>query len=77
MDITSEDEADTAFENLKLWKQSEQWTKKNSQFIPYLVNWLSRGAWRTKPKKIVSGGNRELDDEEREAIRRMLEEGSE
>lgn len=77
MDITSEDEADTAIENLKLWKQSEQWTKKNGQFIPYLDNWLSRGAWRTKPKKIVSSGNRELDDEEREAIRRMLGEGSE
>lgn len=74
MEITSEEDADQAMENLKLWKQSEQWTKDNGQYVPYLDNWLNRGIWRTKPAKmaIPYGASRELDAAEIEAIQRML-----
>lgn len=75
-EITSEEDADQAMESLKLWKQSEQWTKDNGQYVPYLDNWLSRGIWKTRPKKLVTSGSRELDDEELEAIRRMMKEGN-
>lgn len=77
MDITSPEDADTAFENLALWKRSEQWTKSGGQYVPYLENWLSRGIWNKKPKKLVGAQKRELDSDEQEAIRRMLEEGEE
>lgn len=74
MEITSEEDADTAIANLELWKQSDQWNKDGGQYIPYLNNWMGRGIWKTRPKKLVTSGSRELDDEEREAIRRMLSE---
>ena len=74
--ISSEADADQAMENLKLWKQSEQWTKDNGQYVPYLDNWLSRGIWRKKPSKmaIPKGASGELGEAELEAIRRVLAE---
>lgn len=76
MEITSEEDADQAMENLKLWKQSEQWTKDNGQYMPYLDSWLKRGIWRTKPAKmaIPYGASGELGEAELEAIRRVLAE---
>ena len=76
VEITSEEDADRAMENLRLWKQSAQWTKDNGQYVPYLDNWLSRGIWRTKPAKMVIpyGASGELGEAELEAIRRVLAE---
>lgn len=77
MEITSEDDADTALTNLSLWKQSEQWNKDCGQYVPYLNNWLERGIWNSKPTKLVKAGFRELDDDERRAIQRMMAESAE
>lgn len=61
-------------ENLKLWKQSEQWNKDDGKYIPYLCNWILRGTWREKPAKMVipKGASGELGEAELEAIRRVL-----
>ena len=71
-EITSEEDADQALENLRLWKQSEQWTKDGGQYVPYLDNWLNRGIWRTKPAKMVGTTPRALDEDEIAAIHRMF-----
>lgn len=34
---------------LEKWKQSDQW--KDSQFIPYPANWLSKRLWESPPKE--------------------------
>lgn len=71
--MTSED-VDTALENLREWKRSEQWIKEAGQYIPYLSNWLQRGIWRTRPAKyaVPIGASGELGEAEIEAIRRVL-----
>lgn len=63
-------------ENLKLWKQSEQWNKDDGKYIPYLCNWILRGTWRERPAKmaIPKGASGELGDAEMEFIRRALAE---
>lgn len=75
----SPEDADVAMENLKLWKQSEQWAKDGGQYIPRLNNWLLRGTWQGKPAKmaIPSGASRELGEAELDAIRRVLNENQE
>lgn len=73
--IQTPENAKTAEENLELWKRSEQWTKDGGKYIPYLCNWLLRGAWRTKPAKMdkgVSYGCTGLGEAELEAIQRIL-----
>lgn len=74
MEITSPEDADMALENLSLWKQSEQWVKDGGQYVPFLDNWLNRGIWRTRPKKMAVsyGASGELGEAEMEAIRRVL-----
>lgn len=63
-------------ENLPLWKQSEQWAKEDGQFIPYLANWIARGAWQRKPEKmaIPKGASGVFGQAELEAIRKILAE---
>lgn len=63
-------------ENLRLWKQSEQWEKEDGKYIPYLVNWIARGAWQRKPEKmaIPKGASGVLGQAELEAIRKILAE---
>ena len=73
-EITSSEAAATALENLAQWKRSEQWTKEGGRYVPYLDNWLSRGTWKEKPKKLAGGHARELDEDEILAIQRMLSE---
>ncbi len=75
-EIASEEDSDLAVENLRLWKQSEQWAKDNGQYVPYLDNWLNRGTWRTRPTKMAVpyGATGELGEAELEAIRRVLRE---
>ena len=79
MDITSHDEAVEAMENLKCWKQSEQWRKNGGQFVPYLCNWLLRGTWRVRPTNVAipQGASGVLGEAELEAIRRVLEQDME
>ena len=74
IDITSEEDADTALANLLLWKQSEQWNKDGGQYVPYLNNWLERGIWRSKPTRLVKNGPRELDEDDIRAIQRLMAE---
>lgn len=75
-EITSSESAATALENLAQWKRSEQWTKEGGRYVPYLDNWLIRGTWKEKPKKLAGGQARELDEDEILAIQRMLSEDS-
>lgn len=74
MEILAPEDADEAMERLKDWKQSEQWSKDGGQYIPYMDNWLGKGIWRQKPKKMAvpKGASGELGEAELEAIRRIL-----
>lgn len=64
--------------NLDAWKRSGQWTEDGDRYIPKAVNYLSdEGYWKhapALPKSAAPSGPRELDADEREAIRRMMEE---
>ena len=71
--VWSDDDLRTAYRNLEAWKLSEQWTKENGRFIPFLRNWIERGEWKIQPDKQTQG-RRELDEYEIEAIRRLMEE---
>ena len=73
-EVHSPEDTDKVMANLALWKKSEQWTKDGGQYIPYLVNWLERGIWNTKPPETNLKERRDLDEDELEAIRRMMEE---
>lgn len=73
--ITTDQDRQTAMENLALWKGSEEWRKEGGRYVPYLANWLERGAWMTKPASRSSspwGASGELGTAELEAIRRIM-----
>lgn len=58
-------------------KCSEQWSKDNGQFIPNPATWLNQERWNDELPEAKSGGNyapgeRNLDADEQEAIRRMM-----
>lgn len=76
---TSEEAAQQMLDSLRVWKQSEQWDKDGGKYIPYLVNWILRGTWKTKPSKLAipKGASGELGEAELEAIRRVLAQPSE
>ena len=63
-----------AFENLTLWKQSEQWAKDAGQYVPYLSNWIVRGTWAVRPAKLAvpTGASGQLGEAELEAIQQVL-----
>ena len=73
--ICTMDDCRLMAENLKLWKQSEQWNKDDGKYIPYLSNWILRGTWKEKPAKMAvpKGASGELGAAELEFIRRALE----
>lgn len=52
--VCTEDDVKLMSENLELWKRSEQWGKDGGKYIPYLVNWILRGTWQTKPAKLAT-----------------------
>lgn len=64
--------------NLEAWKRSGQWTEDGDRYIPKAVNFLTdEGYWKhapVPPKTAAQTGPRDLDADEREAIRRMMEE---
>lgn len=72
--ISTMDDCLLMAENLKLWKQSEQWNKDDGKYIPYLCNWILRGTWREQPAKTTmpKGASGELGEAELEFIRRAL-----
>lgn len=67
-----------ARQNLEYWKRSRQWSKAGGQYIPYFVNFLSRGLWRQIPREegsLLPSGV--LGEAELENIRRTIAEGGE
>lgn len=74
--VRSDADGNLALENLRLWKQSDRWTKEEGRYIPRLDNWLSRGEWKTPPPRMTTpkGASGELGEAELEAIRRVLAE---
>lgn len=71
--ILSQEDLNGALCALEAWKRSEQWAKDGGQYVPYLCNWLERGIWRSMPPDALPR-ERGLDDDEQDAIRRMMEE---
>lgn len=53
---------------IELWKNSEQWSKENGQYIPQPYTWLNRGGWddvvanETSTNTIISNINDGWDD---------------
>lgn len=71
------DKTETAtfiLDSLGAWKQSEQWNKDGGKYTPYLVNWLLRMTWKTKPERmeVPKGASGEMGEAELAAIRRVL-----
>ena len=73
MEIRNED-GSRIMESLDAWKRSEQWLKSGGQYVPYLVNWLKNKRWQIMPDPDPGTAPRALDEDEMEAIRRMMEE---
>lgn len=59
-------------------KKSEQWRKNSGQFIPHASTWLNGRRWEDQmaPAAGMTTG-RKLDDDEVEAIRKMMSSGKE
>ena len=53
-------------------KKSPQWQKDNGQFIPHPATWLNGQRWEDQPFVEQQSGKRELDEDERRCIERML-----
>ena len=70
--IVSEADRAKAMESLEAWKLSEQWNKADGQYIPMLVNWLTKGQWETIPQPANGMKPRALDADEMAAIRQMM-----
>ncbi len=62
---------------LASWKASERWQEDKGRYIPRGAKWLSEGYWRSPPELMQKENNsgRELDSDEAEAIKRMMEDG--
>jgi hypothetical protein len=61
---------------LESQKKSSQWTKDNGQFIPHAATWLNGKRWEDQLSVDRAGyvnGQRQLDNDEIEAIRRMMD----
>ena len=61
---------------LEAQKKSSQWTKDNGQFIPHAATWLNGKRWEDQLAVDRAGyvnGQRQLDNDEIEAIRRMMD----
>lgn len=72
--VKGEEDVVVLMENLKAWKQSQQWHKDGGRYIPLLCNWLLRGIWKGKPLALglPMGASGELGEAELEAIRKVL-----
>lgn len=54
-------------------KNSVQWQKDNGQFIPHPATWLNGKRWEDQITTEQLSQGRQLDEDEKTAIRRMLE----
>jgi hypothetical protein len=43
---------------VKVWKNSQQWTKDGGQFIPMPATWLNGRRWEDETPKVLSIGRR-------------------
>ena len=60
---------------LSAWKQSTQWAEDGGRFIPLAANFLSdSGYWLSPPAQAPTTVPRQLDEDERRAIQRLLAE---
>ena len=67
---------DVLLDALETQKKSSQWTKDNGQFIPHAATWLNGKRWEDQLSVDRAGyvnGQRQLDSDEIESIRRMME----
>lgn len=61
-------------EAIERQKKSPQWRKDNGQFIPHLATWLNGKRWEDQVNTAVDlNEGRKLDEDEIEAIRRMMQ----
>lgn len=58
--------------SLEAWKRSDAWAEDGGKWIPNAANWLTKGLWRDVPPS--RSGDRPLDADELEVIRRMMAE---
>lgn len=67
---------DVLLEAIDRQKSTNQWRKDNGQFIPHPATWLNGKRWEDIPVEtcISQNGARELDSDEIEAIKRMMQE---
>ena len=65
---------ETLLEALERQKTSAQWTKDDGQFIPHPATWLNGKRWEDQLPQAgyQKGGQRQLDADEIEAVRRMM-----
>ncbi len=60
---------------LEAWKTSSQWTEDGGRFVPQAAKFISKEHWKSPPSvQIAAKSERQMDEDEREAIRRMMEE---
>lgn len=73
--VDNPETASLLMDSLRTWKQSEQWNKDGGKYTPYLVNWLLRMTWKTKPERMAlpKGASGEIGEAELAAIRRVLD----
>ena len=72
--VTDEETASQIIQSLDSWKRSEQWTDKGGRFIPRAAKFLTDGYWQGMPATESNGG-RELDVDEVNAVKRMMNGG--
>lgn len=53
-------------------KKSPQWQKDSGQFIPHPATWLNGKRWEDQITTELTAQGRQLDEDERQAIQRML-----
>ena len=65
---------ETLLEAIERQKSSAQWTKDEGQFIPHPATWLNGKRWEDQLPQTgyQKGGQRQLDADEIEAVRRMM-----
>lgn len=58
---------------LDAWKRSSSWLDDGGRYIPSAAKWLTKRRWECPPAVPANAQGRQLDEEERAAIQRMME----
>ena len=64
---------DSLLSSLEEQKKTPQWTKDGGQFIPYPATWLNQDRWEDEIGATSASPERQLDEDEIRAVRRMME----